>query len=245
MSTVDTQHVRHTLTSPFVNDCSSPGGLLALDDCFNQDWPGVSEGTLRYLIEHPAHYTPLVVGFNKVLLQKSPASLDIDSYLRKQAPDISRRTVEFVSAPVIVFTGALLPAFDLAQSSPELLVPQPIPPVTVRLETDLRSLVGSINEVFNLSVRVLNDGNEPLTQRGRIGISYHLLSDDGTIIRWDNPRCYIAHPLQPQEQYVAQITLDAPSTPASYVVELDVVWEGVTWLSQRGLRTIAVNLRVE
>lgn len=32
---------------------------------------------------------------------------------------------------------------------------------------------------------------------------------------------------------------------ASYVVELDVVWEGVTWLSQRGLRTIAVNLRVE
>jgi hypothetical protein len=222
-----------------------PGGLLALDDYFNQEWPGVSEGALRYLLEHTEAFTTIAIGFNKVLLQKNPASLDLGLYLRQQAPDVPRKLVDFCGSPVVVISGALMPAFDLAKSDPEMLVPSALPPVTLRLYSDVRSLTASSGEALRVPLQVFNDANEALTERGRFGVSYHLLSSDGDVIRWDNPRTYITRQLLPQAQYETHIRVDAPATPAPYVVELDIVWEGVAWLSQRGLRTIAIDLVVD
>ncbi|MBI3213490.1 MAG: class I SAM-dependent methyltransferase [Mycobacterium sp.] len=42
-----------------------PGGVVIADDVFNQHWPGVSVGTLRYL-EDGAALAPFFIGFNKV-----------------------------------------------------------------------------------------------------------------------------------------------------------------------------------
>ncbi|BBY79683.1 class I SAM-dependent methyltransferase [Mycolicibacterium pulveris] len=41
------------------------GGIVIADDVFNQQWPGVAVGTLRYL-EQGAKLAPFLIGFNKV-----------------------------------------------------------------------------------------------------------------------------------------------------------------------------------
>jgi hypothetical protein len=51
-----------------------PGGLVAVDDYFNQRFPGVSEGALLFERRHPGVLTPVAVGFNKVLFQRASES---------------------------------------------------------------------------------------------------------------------------------------------------------------------------
>lgn len=41
------------------------GGVVIADDVFNQEWPGVAEGTLRYL-DGGGSLRPFAIGFNKV-----------------------------------------------------------------------------------------------------------------------------------------------------------------------------------
>ena len=41
------------------------GGIVIADDVFNQEWPGVSTGTFRYLT-HGGRLAPFAIGFNKV-----------------------------------------------------------------------------------------------------------------------------------------------------------------------------------
>ena len=44
-----------------------PGAIIVLDDYFNPSYPGVSEGAIRFMMEHRTELTPLAVGFNKVV----------------------------------------------------------------------------------------------------------------------------------------------------------------------------------
>lgn len=50
------------------------GGIVIADDIFNQQWPGVAVGTLRYL-DDDAKLAPFAIGFNKVFFTQ-PAYCD-------------------------------------------------------------------------------------------------------------------------------------------------------------------------
>ncbi|CAN5176532.1 hypothetical protein BH23BAC3_BH23BAC3_00640 [soil metagenome] len=45
-------------------------GIIILDDFFNEAWPGVAEGTCRYMFENPGLYPVAIIG-NKVMLTNS------------------------------------------------------------------------------------------------------------------------------------------------------------------------------
>jgi hypothetical protein len=50
-----------------------PDGVVALDDAFNPNWPGVSEGFYRFVSSQPNRFAPLLIGGNKVLLARPDA----------------------------------------------------------------------------------------------------------------------------------------------------------------------------
>lgn len=50
-----------------------PDGVVAVDDVFNPNWPGVSEGFYRYMSARPHALVPMLIGGNKVLLTRPAA----------------------------------------------------------------------------------------------------------------------------------------------------------------------------
>jgi hypothetical protein len=58
--------------------CLTRGGVVIADDVFNERWPGVSVGTLRYLKES-AGLAPFAIGFNKVFFTQPDKT---DMFLR-------------------------------------------------------------------------------------------------------------------------------------------------------------------
>ena len=51
-----------------------PDGVVALDDLFNPNWPGVGEGFYRFIAARPDVFVPILIGGNKVLLTRPDAA---------------------------------------------------------------------------------------------------------------------------------------------------------------------------
>ena len=76
-----------------------------------------------------------------------------------------------------------------------------------------------------------------------LGISWHVLGTDGTMVSWDMPRRYLAAPaagalsiayLEPGGCMDCELSFVAPPTPGRYVIRLDMVHERICWFSARG-----------
>ena len=46
--------------------CLTEGGVLVIDDVFNSDWPGVSEGFHSFMSASDQQLLPFVIAYNKV-----------------------------------------------------------------------------------------------------------------------------------------------------------------------------------
>lgn len=79
------------------------GGIVIADDMYNYQWPGVAEGTFRYLEFRPK-LVPFAVGFNKVLFTTKPYAHGYRSVLEQMAgkKQIAVKTSELHSHSVIV-----------------------------------------------------------------------------------------------------------------------------------------------
>jgi len=224
-----------------------PGGLLALDDYFNPAYPGVCEGAIKFWLEHDGALTPVAAGFNKVLFQKPPARFDLNEAFNRRFPYIPHKTVTLWETPVQSFSsfGAFI---DVGASSPCRLVPND----SFRMDALLAFQSADVTATrgggtIRIPVRVVNRSSIPFAAGAgdaRFGLSYHLLSEDGRNIQFDNVRNYFWQPLAPDEERTVDMTVHVPDAQGNYQVEADLVWEGMTWLRDRGLKTPRLRLAV-
>jgi hypothetical protein len=79
------------------------GGIIILDDCFNEMWPGVVDGVHRYFSQ-PRAIVPFGVGANKTFFCHRPFARQYADVLRK----LDRRSIEqeFLGEPVVYFSFA-------------------------------------------------------------------------------------------------------------------------------------------
>jgi hypothetical protein len=79
------------------------GGIIVLDDCFSETWPGVIDGVHRHFSE-PRTIVPFGMGANKTFFCHRPFVRQYADVLRK----IDRRSVEqeFLGEPVVCFNYA-------------------------------------------------------------------------------------------------------------------------------------------
>lgn len=121
------------------------------------------------------------------------------------------------------------------------------------LSTSASSLRLLPGEKLSLAIRVENQGTEPFDSTlaaNPVFLSYHILSSQGEMLRFDNPRFAFGEPLEPKQEQSLVVVLDPAAlnlSPGEYLVEFDLVREGAFWfgLRSRGAKTLRISLHVE
>jgi hypothetical protein len=224
-------------------DVAMPGALVALDDYFNPSFPGVSEGTVRYLIDRPGALVPLAIGANKVIFRRGPGG-DLNARFVERYPFIPRTRAVFAGSEVLVFGSGVAKYVDVERSTIARLAPRDL---VLRAEIDpaVRELIASPGETVPLALRVRNRSSVPFEwSDSPHGLSYHVLRSDGTAERYENARIWFIPPLPEGAERDMTLAVIAPDRPDEYVVEVDVVWEGICWLRDRGNAPARLQLRV-
>ncbi len=222
-----------------------PGGVVALDDYFNPSFPGVCEGAIRLNEEHRGALAPLAIGWNKVLFQKAPAPFDLNAAFAERFHAVPRKEAVLWKRPVFLFGHELAAYVDLGRSTPRRLVPAGQPRLRARIQPLAGDLSCAPGETVALSARVTNESTIPFAwSESPIGLSYHLRSRFGRMLRYENARTYIREELAPGAERVLELAIAAPDRAGSYRLELDLVWEGITWFAERGNRVASVRLDV-
>ncbi|MCC7262950.1 MAG: class I SAM-dependent methyltransferase [Candidatus Latescibacteria bacterium] len=79
------------------------GGILILDDFYNEQWPEVAEGALRFLLDHPETLFPVAIGGNKVCFTHSATwATRYQEALSRSGPG-AHKGAELTGNPVLVF----------------------------------------------------------------------------------------------------------------------------------------------
>jgi SAM-dependent methyltransferase len=77
-----------------------------------------------------------------------------------------------------------------------------------------------------------------------LGVGNHWLRADGTEIRRDDGRKYLAGDVAGGQTVDLELVITAPLDPGRYVVEFDMVHEGVTWFAGRGSNPLKLPVQV-
>ncbi len=77
-----------------------------------------------------------------------------------------------------------------------------------------------------------------------VGIGNHWLSAGGVEIQRDDGRSYLRTDVASGQAASLDLVVNAPSTPGRYLLEFDMVHEGVTWFAQKGSIPLRLPVRV-
>jgi hypothetical protein len=99
---------------------------------------------------------------------------------------------------------------------------------------------------FTVRVAMVNRSAAAWPERGpaRVRLSYHWRDASGRVVVSDGRRTELPRRVGPGETVRALQDVVAPAVPGSYVLELDPVFELVSWFGERGARTLRVPIEV-
>lgn len=222
-----------------------PGGLIALDDYFNPEWPGVCEGAVEFLLGHKDALRPVAIGYGKVLFQKLPAPSDLNSDFSEAFPAVEHKVVQMWDTPTVLFTSLFRSQIDLHASTPQRLMR--LGSVKRAIFSPKQQDIGAVQgQLFSLPVVVTNISDEVFPAGQKVfGLSYHLLSASGEVLKHDNDRAWILSPMSPGESQTLHLPVEAPPAKGQYQLEIDLVWENVMWFKDVGNPAALVKLRVD
>jgi len=89
----------------------------------------------------------------------------------------------------------------------------------------------------SVPIIVTNNSNFPWLASGAnpVTLSYHWSTSSGATVVWDGLRTKLAADLQPGQSVQLQASLAFPSAAGTYVLAWDLVQEGVSWFSGKGV----------
>ncbi|MGZ5429678.1 MAG: hypothetical protein ACXWFS_11775 [Thermoanaerobaculia bacterium] len=117
----------------------------------------------------------------------------------------------------------------------------------------LLSPPASVAPLARFTVPLLVENSSPVAwprmgwgSRGRIlSASYHWKAEDGSMTVHDGLRTPLRTALGPGERARVSLSVAAPVHPGAYVLEADLVQEGVAWFSDHGSPVARAAVRVE
>jgi SAM-dependent methyltransferase len=102
------------------------------------------------------------------------------------------------------------------------------------------------NQVLELRVEVENSSPDPWNHHPPFSISLgnHWLSHDGTMRVRDDGRTPLPSGILLGQRLEVPLQVKAPEIPGTYLLELDLVQEGVTWFKDMGSKTCSLEVNV-
>lgn len=167
---------------------------------------------------------------------------------------ISGRHGEFFREPNIqVLTEAIGRRLHEARESPPTGAPAPedewqrLPDEAYRAHLRPRGPASvAAGEVFRISVDVANAGAVPWRPGPQSGIvvAGRWLDNDGMVVRSRDGGTLLDRRLEPGARHAMELEVTAPERPGSYLLDVDLVDEGISWFSAKGsvLSRLAVTV---
>jgi hypothetical protein len=81
----------------------APEGVILLDDYFEREWPGVSDGTQRFFRERRPDLVPFAIGVNKVYFARTAAAPRYRHAVRAACSDVHFREALLMDSPVDIY----------------------------------------------------------------------------------------------------------------------------------------------
>jgi hypothetical protein len=78
-----------------------------------------------------------------------------------------------------------------------------------------------------------------------LSVANHWLDAEGRTVTNDDGRGTLPRDLQPGEETDITFQVNAPTRPGDYLLELDMLQEGVSWFALKGSPTLRVPLKVQ
>jgi hypothetical protein len=127
-----------------------------------------------------------------------------------------------------------------------------LPPDAMRASVSCSNIPASLvaGGRVRLDVLVRNTGGAEWPavgdEEGRNSVSLRdrWLKPDGSVLTDEDASARIPFDMEPGDTAGLALTVSAPSEPGEYVLELDVVQEGVVWFGERGSQTLRANVKV-
>jgi len=100
--------------------------------------------------------------------------------------------------------------------------------------------------IARILLRIENLGTETWESAGAFPcfVSYHLLDGKGTLVRFENPRLPLPRKIPPRGKFELTAAVKAPLEAGRYLLEFDLLREGLTWFKDRGSKTLRIPLDV-
>ena len=76
-------------------------------------------------------------------------------------------------------------------------------------------------------------------------VGNHWLDSSGNVVVHDDGRGALPRDLRPGETTTVSFMINAPQRTGDYLLEIDMLQEGVSWFALRGSRTVRVPVTVE
>lgn len=132
-------------------------------------------------------------------------------------------------------------------------LPAPLPQDGFRVEIIPKTIAGRVRvkEKVDLYVTVRNTSNATWFARERgsapfqISLGNHWLDSTGSEVVHDDGRASITRDLKPGEEVELKLVVNAPKQAGEYILELDMLQEGVSWFAHRGSATVRLPVAVE
>ena len=124
---------------------------------------------------------------------------------------------------------------EAEQGAASTPMPAPAYAASVRIESDLPSRVMP-GATFPLVASVTNTSILPWRQSesGPLRLGNHWLSPAGVMLIQDDGRASLPGEIEPGRQCHVTLDVTVPADPGEYVLECDVVHEGISWFADKG-----------
>lgn len=153
---------------------------------------------------------------------------------------------------ISTLAGVLLPLALIACSSCARQEKSPSedrrqPEFAATITADAKTIRCDGGETVRLTLEIQNQGSNAWSSDAPFPclVSYHLLDEKSRLLRFENPRTRLPGTVEPGEKVSVTVPLRAPLEKGSYLVEFDLLREGIAWFKDGGGKTLVLPFLVE